>query len=586
MEIIKKKPDNGMHPYIPELQEAYRKGDLSRREFLRYATLLGLSVSAASALAACAPAAAPTAAPAPTAVPPTSAPAATKAPEPTKAPAPTAAPTKAAGPKRGGTATIATRVQRVDHPARLSWIEAANQLRQVCEYLTQTGYDNITIPWLLEKWEADAEVKEWTLYLRKGIKFNNGQELTADDVVFNFNQWLDKAVGSSMLGLIGGYITPTNIEKVDNYTIKLHCTTPHIAVPEDLFHYPALIVPKTFEGDITKQPIGTGPFLMEKYVPTERAELKRREDYWKAAPDGKPLPYLDKLIYLDLGQDSAAQIAALQSGQVDNIFNPSAEIWQATKSLPGVKVYAADTAQTFVIRMRVDVKPFSDNKVRQALKKCIDRQKMLDLAWFGEGSLGHDAHVAPIHPEYCKKDIPKYDPEGAKKLLAEAGYPNGLEVELSTQEARAEPAMAQSLKESAAAGGFKISLKILPSAQYWDIWTEVPLGITIWAHRPLGTMALSLAYTADDKGKPGAWNETRWVDPEFSDLLKQAEKTLDVNKRREIMCKLEDIQQERGSVGIAFYTKVWNIWNKKFKNVGAHPTNYDLFTDMWYDPEG
>ena len=194
-----------------------------------------------------------------------------------------------------------------------------------------------------------------------------------------------------------------------------------------------MIVPKTFEGDITKQPIGTGPFLMDKYVETERAELSARKDYWRNGADGKRLPYLDKLIYLDLGQDSAAQIAALRSGQVDNIFNPSAEIWQAVKDVPGIAVYSVDTGQTFVIRMRADVKPWDDVRVRQALKKCLDRQKMLDLAWFGEGILGHDTHVAPVHPEYCQKDIPPYDPEGSKKLLAEAGYPNGLDVELTTQ---------------------------------------------------------------------------------------------------------------------------------------------------------
>ena len=437
--------------------------------------------------------AAPTAAPAaaaPTAVPPTAVAVAT------------AAPAAAAGPLRGGTFTIASHVQRIDHPARLSWIEGVNQWRQVCEYLTYSGPDNITTPWLLEKWSVDDLLKTWTLNLKKGIKFNDGQELTADDVVFNLQQWLDPEVGSSMLGLMS-YLKPTGIEKVDDYTIKLNLDAGELAVPEHLFHYPAMIVPKTFEGDITKQPIGTGPFLMEKYVETERAELKARTDYWGIAPDGKPFPYLDKLIYLDLGQDSAAQVAALRSGQVDDIFNPSAEIWQAVKDVPEIAVYSVDTGQTFVIRMRADVKPWDDVKVRQALKKCFDRQKMLDLAWFGEGVLGIDAHVAPVHPEYCPKDIPAYDPEGSKKLLAEAGYPDGLEVELTTQEARAEPAMAQALKESAIAGGFNVKLNIVPSADYWNVWTEVPLGITIWAHRPLGTMVMTLGYTADAEGKPG-----------------------------------------------------------------------------------
>ena len=580
MEIIKKKPSNGLHPWVPELQDQLRKGQISRREFLRYATLLGVSLGGATALAACG--AQPT--PAPAAAAPTAVPvAAATAIPPTAVAVATAAPAAAAGPLRGGTFTIASRVQRIDHPARLSWIEGVNQWRQVCEYLTYSGPDNITTPWLLEKWSVDDLLKTWTLNLKKGIKFNDGQELTADDVVFNLQQWLDPEVGSSMLGLMS-YLKPTGIEKVDDYTVKLNLDAGELAVPEHLFHYPAMIVPKTFEGDITKQPIGTGPFLMDKYVETERAELVARKDYYRNGADGKPLPYLDKLIYLDLGQDSAAQVAALRSGQVDDIFNPSAEIWQAVKDVPEIAVYSVDTGQTFVIRMRADVKPWDDVKVRQALKKCFDRQKMLDLAWFGEGVLGIDAHVAPVHPEYCPKDIPAYDPEGSKKLLAEAGYPDGLEVELTTQEARAEPAMAQALKESAIAGGFNVKLNIVPSADYWNVWTEVPLGITIWAHRPLGTMVMTLGYTADAEGKPAAWNESHWVDEEFNTLLAEANRTVNIAKRKEIFCQLEDIQMTRGTAGIAFWTKLWHIANKKFQGVFCHPGTYDIFNEVWLDP--
>ena len=579
MEIIKKKQRDDVHPYIPEMKELYREGRITRREFLQTATLLGMSFVGASAfLTGCGPKEpAPTEAPAePAATEVPAEPAATEAPA---EPAPTEAP-PAGGPKRGGTMTVATRVQRLDHPARLSWIEGANAMRLVNEYLTFTDWDNITHPWLLEKWEANDTVDEWTLVLKQGIKWNDGSDFTADDVVFSMKQWFDEEVGSSIAGLMS-YLNPDSIEKVDDYTVKLYLDSPNIGVPQHLFHYPALIVPKTFEGDWVRQPVGTGPFLLDDYVESERAVFVRREDYWKMGEDGQPLPYLDKVVFLDLGEEEAARIAALQSGQVDNIYSPSPEVWQATKDLPGINMYATSTAQTFVIRMRVDTEPFSDNRVRQALKMCIDRQKMLDLAFFGQGVLAHDAHIAPVHPAYCEKDIPAYDPEGAKALLAEAGYPDGLTVDLFTQEARAEPAMAQSLKETAAAGGFEINLNILPSAQYWDMWTEVDLGITIWANRPLGTMVPALAYAADAEGNPAAWNETRWVDEEYSELLRQAERTLDVEARREIFCKMEDIQMERGSAGIAFYTNVWYVCHERFENVQAHPTNYDHFDIVW-----
>jgi peptide/nickel transport system substrate-binding protein len=545
-----KRTKRNVHPYVPELKELYHEGRITRREFLRMATLLGVSVAGAEFMLADG--------------------------QPVAA-APAVARRRI---KRGGTMTIATRVQRVDHPARFSWIEAANQFRQVCEYLTRVDWDTITEPWLLESWEANETVDEWTLYVRQGIKFNDGTDFTADDVIFNFEQWLDPDIGSSMLSKLA-YLSTENIERVDDYTVKLYLDSPQIGVPEHLFHYPALVMPKTFEGDLTRQPIGTGPFVLDEYIETERAIFSRREDYWRMGEDGDPLPYLDKLVFVDLGEDTAAQIAALQSGQVDNIYNPGPDVVQAIKDLPGIAVDRAPSAETFHIRMRVDQTPFDDVRVRQALKKCIDRQKMLDLALFGEGILGHDTAISPAHPEYCEKPIPEYDPEGAKALLAEAGYPDGIEVELSTQQARAEPAMAQALKESAEAGGFDIKLNILPSAQYWDIWTEVPLGITIWASRPLGIEVPRLAFTANEDGTPGPWNETRWVDEEYISLLVEAEGTLDVEERRKIACKMEDIEAERGGHGIAFFKSATYVCHERFQGIRAHPTNYDLFDEVW-----
>lgn len=537
-----------IHPAIPAARDALRQNKISRREFVRLATLLGLSAAGARTLAACG------------------------GQEPITPPA---APTAL---KRGGTMKIGSAVQRLDHPARLSWVEGANQLRQVAEYLTETGPDNITRPWLLERWEADAEVKTWTLYLRRGIRFNNGAELQADDVLFNFEQWLNPNTGSSVLGLMS-YLEHNNIEKIDDYTLRLHLSQAQIAVPEHLFHYPALILHRSFEGDFIKQPVGTGPFELKEYTETERVVLQRRQDYWKNGTDGNPLPYLDQLIYLDLEPDARA--AAMQSGQLDSIYSPRPADWQALKDMPGITVRPVSTAQTFVLRMRTDLPPWNDLRVRNALKLCQDRQKILQLAYFGQGDLGPDAHVAPIHPSYCARELPAYNPEKARALLAAAGYPQGLEVKLSTKSDMAEPEIAQALKEMAAPGGFDIQLDIMEPSSYWERWSEVDLGITAWTHRPLATMVLALAYTADKDGVPVPWNETRWVDAEFNQLLRQAERTLDVEERRQVMCQIEDIMQQRGPIGIPFWRRVWNITRSEFQNIRAHPTSYDLLYDVW-----
>ena len=560
---ITQKQMEKVHVRIPDAFEQLRQGRISRRDFLRTATLLGMSAGAATLAAAC-----------------TTPEATTGSTSSTGSGEAEAAPAAVGGIVRGGTLRIGMLLQQIDHPARFSWVEAANVARQVGEYLTETGPDNLTRPFLLDSWEANDDVTEWTLNLKQGIKFNNGDELTTDDVMFSFSQWLDEDIGSSMLGLLSYLDGMNSVEQVDDYTIKLHLNSGNIGVPEHLFHYPAIILHRNFEGDYIKQPIGTGPFTLDEYNQDERAVLKARSDYWRMGEDGNPLPYLDEVVYVNLDKD--ATVAAMLGGQVDSIYNPGPSQWQATKDSPDFNVIPASTAQTIVLRTRVDLEPWDDNRVRTALKMCQDREKILQLAYFGQGDLGIDAHVAPVHPAYAEKPIPAYDPEGAKALLEEYAAEKGIElplaVTLATKNDQAEPEMAQALKELAAPAGFDITLDITEPDGYWDRWTEVDLGLTSWTHRPLDTMVLPLAYTA---AAIGNWNETRWTDDEFETLLRQAEATLDVEARREIMSQIEDIMQERGPIGISHWRSVWNITRNNFENVKAHPTSYDLLYDVW-----
>ena len=134
------------------------------------------------------------------------------------------------------------------------------------------------------------------------------------------------------------------------------------------------------------------------------------------------------------------------------------------------------------------------------------------------------------------------------------------------------------MKEDALAAGFDIELDITEPDGYWDRWTEVPLGITSWTHRPLGTMVLPLAYIQE---AIGAWNETRWSDEEFETLLRQAEATLDVEARRAIMCDIQTIMQERGPIGNSYWKNVWNITHERFQGIEAHPTAYDFFYEVY-----
>ncbi|MBD3306423.1 hypothetical protein GF339_08495, partial [candidate division KSB3 bacterium] len=258
------------------------------------------------------------------------------------------------------------------------------------------------------------------------------------------------------------------------------------------------------------------------------------------------------------------------------------EAYAALKDDPNVNIFPATTNQTRILRMRVDMNPWNDNRVRTALKLCQHREKILALAYFGEGMQGQDIHVSPKHPEYCPIETPPYDPERARQLLQEAGYPDGLGVNLAVGSGWKEIVRyAEILKQDAKPAGFEINIQTMPNSQYWEKWTEVDLGITTWSHRPLGTMVLNLAYVSDDSGKPVAWNETRWVDEKFNALLKEANGTLDVEARRKIFCQLEEIQQSRGSIGNAFWINVWKIARKRVQGMKAHPSQYFKLDEVW-----
>jgi len=340
------------------MEQRYDK-KISRREFVRYAALLGASVAGAYGMVGLS--------------------------------APKNA--YAAGKKaeRGGTLKIITSIQKATHPARFFLMSISNIFRNVAEYLTWTDKDNITHPYLLENWKASLDLKTWTLNLKKGIRFNNGDELTVDDVIFSLKQWLDKDVGSSILGLMGGYLSPSGIERSGKYQVKLHLKHPEIAVPEHLFHYPALILNhKTFEGDFIKAPHGTGPYVMEMYREGELCRLTRRPDenpYWQNGADGKPLPYMDGMEFIDMGSVDF-YISGLYNGKAD-MADPagpgSIEIYKALKNDPRFKIKQIPSARTHILNMRADLKPWNDNRVRMALKLCQRREKLLALVYSNQG---------------------------------------------------------------------------------------------------------------------------------------------------------------------------------------------------------
>ncbi len=545
--------DNITHPYVPTLLDQLAGGKIGRREFLRKSTLLGLSAASAYAMAGLA--------------------------DPF-------ARARAEDKPKGGGLRIGMRCMEIKDPHLADFAERSNVIRQVCEYLTLTDKNNITRPYLLEKWEVSDDLKTWTLYVRKDVKWHSGRPLTADDVVWNLKRVCDPAIGSSMLGLFTGYLVQevdtgqkddkgnpkkssklwadNAIEKVDDHTVKLNAFSPQIAVAEHLFHYPMFILDPEENGKFGPGANGTGPFELIEFTVGKNAKYKPRSDYWG---DG---PYLDSFEFVDLGDNPGAGIAAMASKQVDGLSEADAVQINSMKAFPHVAVHKVETTQTIVARMHPDVEQFKDKRVRQAMRYAIDRDKVIQTSLLGAGTPAEDHHVAPSHPEYFA--LPKYtrDIDKAKKLLADAGYPDGFEFDMVT---RPDPIWelntAQVLAEQFKDVGIKINIKSLPSAQYWEVWTDAPFSLTAWGHRPLAIMTLGLAYRSN-----AAWNESHFSNAEFDQLLTQAEGILDPKERSKVMEKIEIIMQEEGPIVQPFWRVFSTVMDKKVVGFELHPSQY------------
>jgi peptide/nickel transport system substrate-binding protein len=556
---VARSDDQKVHWYIPKLVEKLEARRIDRREFLRTSTLLGLSAITAYGIVG-------------------------KVLGESSIPAARAQGT----PKKGGVLKISMRVPDLKNPHTFSWVYDSNTVRQVNDYLTRTGVDNITRPWLLESWEASDDLKTWTLNLRQDVKWSNGEPMVADHIIWNIERMLDPNVGSSWLGLMEGFLLTAEgdttklwdanaIEKVDDHTIRLNGKSPQLAIPENLFHYPALMLWPDEGGEWGEGAVGTGAFGVETIEVGKRVVLKPRGDYWGEGP------YVDELHFIDNGDDPAAEANAMIAQQVNGQYEANITQLPLLSQMPHLQMYEVVTAQTGVVRMKVGSKPFDDPRVRKAMRMALDTQKLLQIGHANIGGPGEHHHVCTVHPEYAEVPFMEQDIEGAKALLAEAGYPDGLTIEHPITVANNpawEQITVQACVEMWREAGINVNINIVPEPQYWEVWTKIPFGFTRWTHRPLGVMVLGLAYRS---GVP--WNETDYSNDKFEELLGQAEATLDVDERRVIMADIQNLMLEDGPIAIPLWRGLFSFWQKQVKGFAHHPTSYIFAEELWLDEQ-
>jgi peptide/nickel transport system substrate-binding protein len=544
----------GRGPVQEHVIDEFVAGRLSRRDFLRRGTAVGLSLPLLGGiLAACG-----------------------------SSPAPSTA-SKLAG-KSGATIKVGVVTPTAEiNPITIADQGGAECLDQVGEFLVFTDRQLKYHPWLAENWWPNSDASVWTFKIRQGVTFSDGRPMTVDDVVYTFKSQSDPKSSANALSVFGGTLVPDGVVRVDDTTVAFHLQQPDggfiDAVSND--NYNMIIVPDRYDfGEYQGSFIGTGRFVKTSYTPGVGAAFARNPHYW-----GTPARPAKLEFTFYASQD--AMTTALQAGQIDanDGFSVSSSP-QLTDG--GFNVIRLKASYHRELSMRADVYPFTNKYVRQAIAYTLDRPAIVQALFQGYAEVGNDTPFAPAFPVTVGPPaIPQRSQNLrlARELLAKGGVPNGFSARLVTEALEEMPDFAQIIAQSARQIGVDINLTIeTPSAYYGQAafgqsdWLDSEMSLVAYGARAVPNVFLEAPLQSIDATTgQGSWNAAHFDDPAYDKLSKEFTTTPDLATQRRLAGQIERLLLDETPIVYAYF---YDWLNATQQNVtGVYPAITGLF--LW-----
>jgi peptide/nickel transport system substrate-binding protein len=501
--------------------DEFAAGRMSRRDFIRRATVVGITAPAlGSILAACGSSASSS----------------------TSSSSGSSSATGAPGAViKAGIVTPTAAI----NPVTVADQGGLDMLAQTGEYLCLSSQGLTLQPVLATSWTPNAAADVWTFKIRQGVKFHNGAPLTAADVVYTYKLQTNPAGKSNALSAFGGVLTPAGVTQVDDQTVQFKLAAPNGNFPylTSSDNYNMIIIPNNYDPAQWQSTfVGTGPFKLGSYTPKVGATFTRNESYWGT----KALPSQTQFTFYDT---PAASVLALTGGTIDVLGQFAVSGGEALLN-GSYNVIKLKTSAHRELSMRCDQAPFTDPRVRQAIALSLNRPDIITALWKGNADLGNDSPFAPVFPS-TNTSVPQRTQNiaMAKSLLSAAGHASGFSTKLITENFLEIPQYAQIVVQAAAAIGVKINLTVESSTQYYgkatfgnSDWLDASMSLVDYGHRSVPNVFLTAPLeTINATAGTGPWNAAHFANTSYDKLVTQYIAATDVGTQKSIAGQIEQL---------------------------------------------